>query len=100
MESLKIEFVLRLLAHGAQVRSQCGLSNRLGVIVIVLLPLHERLHVDRRDDLRLMAQLTQGSADKVCAEACLHADHTGWQLFKGIQERKALDLATKGNLAV
>ena len=76
------------------------LSNSLGVIVIVFLSLHERLHIDRRDDPRLVAQLTQGPADKMCAEACLHADHTRWQPFKGIHERQPLDLTAKGNLAV
>src|SRR6516225_10455508 len=98
MEGLKIELVLCLLAHGAQVRSQRRLSNSLGVIVIVLLSLHERLHIDRRDDPRLVAQLTQGPADKMCAEAS--SDHTRWQPFKGIHERQPLDLTAKGNLAV
>lgn len=62
---LEIELVLCLLAHGTQVRPQGCFSNRLGIVVIVLLPLHERLYVDRRDDPRLLAQLTQGTADKV-----------------------------------
>src|SRR6516165_4149992 len=100
MEGLKIELVLCLLAHGAQIRSQRRLSNSLGVIVIVLLSLHERLHIDRRDDPRLVAQLTQGPADKVCAEACLHADDARRQSFEGLHERQSLDLATKSNFAV
>ena len=66
MAGLEIELILRLLAHGTQVRPQGCFSNRLGIVVIVLLPLHERLHIDRRDNPRLMAQLTQGPADKVC----------------------------------
>ena len=76
------------------------LQQWLGIVVIVLLPLHERLYVDRRDDPRLMAQLTQGPADKVRAEACLHSDHTRWQLLEGLGQRQSLDLAPKSNLAV
>ena len=100
MEGLEVELVLRLLADDPQIRSQSGLRDRLGVVVVVLLPLYERLHIDRRDDPRLVTQLTQRPADKVGAEARLHADHARRQPFKGLQERQALDLATKSNLAV
>jgi len=58
--------ILCLLAHGAQVRPQGCFGNRLSVVVVVLLPLHERLHIDRRNNPRRMAQLPQGPADKVC----------------------------------
>ena len=33
--------------------------DRLGVVVVVLLSLGERLHIDRRNDARIMAQLPQ-----------------------------------------
>lgn len=59
MQGLKVELVLRLLAYDAQVGPQCGLCDRLGVVVVVLLSLDERLHIDRRDDPRLVTQLTQ-----------------------------------------
>ena len=59
MEGLKVELILRLLTHDAQVRPQRGLCDRLGVVVVVFLALHERLHIDRRDDPRLVTQLTQ-----------------------------------------
>jgi len=45
MAGLKIELVLCLLAHRTQVRPQGCFSNCLGIVVIVLLPLHERLYV-------------------------------------------------------
>src|SRR5664279_2743923 len=57
VECLKIELVLRLLAHDAQVRSQGCLGDRLCVVIIVLLPLHERLYIDRWNDPRLVAKL-------------------------------------------
>lgn len=59
MQGLKVELVLRLLAYDAQVGPQCGLCDCLGVVVVVLLSLDERLHIDRRDDPRLVTQLTQ-----------------------------------------
>ena len=47
-----------------------------------------------------MTKLPQGSADKVRAKACLHSDHTRWQLLEGLGQRQSLDLAPKSNLAV
>jgi hypothetical protein len=56
MTGLQIELVLALLFDPAQIRSQRCLGDRLGIIVIVLLPLDEGFDIDRRDDKRLMCQ--------------------------------------------
>ena len=64
MEGLEVELVLRLLAYDAQIRPQCGLCDRLGIVVVVLLSLYERLHIDRRDDPRLVTQMTQRPVTK------------------------------------
>lgn len=77
-----------------------GLCNGLGVVVVVLLSLHERLHIDRRDDPGLMAKLPQSTADKVHAETSLHADDAGRQSLEDLKERQSLDLATESDLAV
>ena len=53
---LQVELILALLLDEPQVRSQRRLGDRLGIVVVVLLPLHERLDVDRRDDPRLVPQ--------------------------------------------
>ena len=57
MQGLQVELILRLLLHDAQVGPQSRLGDGLGVVVVVLLALGERLDVDRRDDPRLMAEL-------------------------------------------
>jgi hypothetical protein len=57
-----VDFLLRQVA---QIRSQSRLSNRFGVVVIVLLPLHEEFDIDRRNDPRLMPQRAQRPADEV-----------------------------------
>ena len=90
MAGLEIELILGLLADGAQVRPQGCFSNRLGVVVVVLLPLHEWLHIDRRNNPWLVAQLTQSPANKVCAEARLHADDAQKELFEGLDQRQSL----------
>src|SRR5690348_9638559 len=69
MTGLQIELVLAFLLHCTQVRPQRGLGNRLGIVVIVLLPFNERSDVDRWDDPRLMAQSAEHSADKMRAQA-------------------------------
>ena len=75
-------------------------GDRLGVVVVVLLSLHERLHIDRRDDPRLVAELAQGAADEMGAEAGLHADDAWRQLLERLGERQPLDLAAERDLAV
>src|SRR5262249_35658576 len=100
MQGLEVELGLRLLAYDAQVRPRCGLGHCLGVVVVVLLSLDERLHIDRRDDPRLVTQLTQRPADKVGAKARFHADHARRQPPECLNQRQSLDLATESNLAV
>ena len=80
MQSLQIELILRLLLHDTQVRAQSRLGDRLGVVVIVLLALGERLDVDRRDDARRVPEPAQRAADEVGAEACLEPDDARRQL--------------------
>jgi hypothetical protein len=63
------------------------------------LSLYERLHIDRRDDPRLVTQLAQRPADKVGAETRFHADARG-EPSECLNERQSLDLTTKSNLAV
>jgi hypothetical protein len=67
MTGLQIELVLALLLDCTQVRPQRGLGDRLGIVVVVLLPFNERSDVDRRDDPRLMPQSAEHSADKMRA---------------------------------
>ena len=100
MTGLQIELILALLLDEAQVRAQRRLGDGLGIVVVVLLSLHERLDIDRRDDPRLVAQGAQGPADKVRAQARLHADDARRQLLERICESQPLDLPAEGNLAV
>jgi hypothetical protein len=51
MIGLQVQLVLGLLAHGAQVRAQSRFGDRLGVVVVVLLPLRERTRVLGRGKL-------------------------------------------------
>jgi hypothetical protein len=64
------------------------------------LSLYERLHIDRRDDPRLVTQLAQRPADKVGAETRFHADDARGEPSECLNERQSLDLTTKSNLAV
>src|SRR3954463_14235447 len=46
---LHIQLVLGLLPDHTQVRAQRGFCDGLGIVVVVLLSLHERLHVEGRN---------------------------------------------------
>ena len=100
MARLQIELVLRLLSDSSQVGPQGCFGDGLGIVVVVLLPLHERLHIDRRDDPGLVAELAQRAADEVRAQARFHADHARRQLLERVGERQPLDLAAERDLAV
>ena len=67
MTRLQVELVLALLLDEAQVRSQRRFGDGLGIVVIVLLALHERLDVNCRNDARLVSQCAQRPADEVRA---------------------------------
>ena len=56
-------------AHGRALRR---LADRLRVRRVVLLPFHERLHVDRRDQPHIVAELHNLSAPMVSARTGLH----------------------------
>jgi hypothetical protein len=58
----------------AQPRAGQRFANRRRVIGIVLLPLDEGLHIDRRDQLHRMTQRHQFAPPVMGRTACLHAD--------------------------
>lgn len=47
MARLQVELLPALVRHGAQVGAEGGFCDRLGVVVVGLLALHEGLHIDR-----------------------------------------------------
>jgi hypothetical protein len=94
------ETLSALLLDEPQVRSQRCFGDCLGIVVIVLLPLHEGFDVDRRDNPRLVPQRTQRPADKVRAQAGFHADDARRQLLEGVFESQSPDLPPQGNLPV
>src|SRR6516165_7216030 len=82
MAGLQVELILRLLADNAQIRPQGRLGDGFGIVVIVLLPLDERLDVNCRNDPRLMSERPQRSADEMRAEARFHADDARRQFLE------------------
>jgi hypothetical protein len=100
MTRLQVELVLALLLDHAQVWPQRCLRNRFGVVVVVLLTLHEGLGVDRRDDPRLVSQRAQHAADKVRAQTGFHPDDTARQVLECVFENQSPDLPADGDLAV
>ena len=99
MQGLKVELILIFLRDGPKIGPQRGFCDRLGVIIIVLLALVERLYVNRRYDPRLEPHAPQRSADKMGAEASLHAHDAAWELLKGGIQSQALDLLAYNQLA-
>jgi len=57
-----------------------------------LLPLDEGLHIGRRDQPHLVAQLADLAAPEVGAAAGFHRDNTGWQLVEERQHLRTTNL--------
>jgi len=61
----------------AHARSLRRFTDGFGICRVVLLPLHERLDVDRRDQAHTMAQLANLAGPIVRACTGFHGDDTG-----------------------
>jgi hypothetical protein len=62
------------------------LSDGLGIPVVVLVALEERLHVLGRDEAHVMAERLQLPADVVGPGAGLPADQAGWNVGQALRE--------------
>jgi hypothetical protein len=79
--------VFRLQRDKAHGRTQSGLDDRLGIGGIALLPLHERLHIDRWDQAHFMSELRERAPPAMRRRARLHGDDTSrreWEKFGGV----------------
>ena len=99
MQGLQIELILTLLSNRAQVGPKRRLCNGLCVVVVVLLALVERLHVDGRNDPRLETHSPQRPADEMGAETRFHTDNATGELLERRGKGKALDLPAQYQLA-
>ena len=77
---LQIKLFDRLGRHKPHGRPQDGLGNGFSVAEIVFVTLAEWLHELSRDELHIMAERQQLTAEMVGADASLHADQTGWHV--------------------
>ena len=82
MQGLQIKLILGFLANGSEVRSERCLGNGFGIVIVILLALQERLHVDRRDNPWLEAKLAEGAAHEMRAHAGFHPNDTARKLLK------------------
>src|SRR6266545_2817267 len=90
MQSQQIHLLWRLDRHEVHGRPLHRFRNRLGIAVVVLVTLEERLHVLRRDQTRVVAERCKLPADVMRARAGLHAD----QAARNIGET-AFELTTR-----
>lgn len=100
MKRLQIQLILRLLGDQLQVRAQRRFRNPLGVVVVILLPLHERLGVLGRNDAGLKPQLAQHAADEMRTQARFQADDATRQLLECRRQSQPSDLASQDNPAI
>ncbi len=80
--------------------AQRHFRNRLGIVVVFLLTLVERFHVNRWNDPGLKSQPTQGTADEMRAHTSFHPDDITRQTLKHRHQRQPLYLLSQHKLAI
>ena len=81
--------LLALHRNKAHVRTLRCLADRLGIGNIILLPLHERLHIGRGDQPNIMANPHQFARPVVCAAASLQRHQASGLILKEPQHLPA-----------
>src|SRR3954462_3949810 len=87
--------LLTLYGHEAHALSLCRLADRLCIGGIVLLPLHEWLHVSGRNEPHLMAELHQLAAPVMRASTGLHRHGARWLRSEELNQLLTRDTPTK-----
>jgi hypothetical protein len=89
-----------LLTATNRIVGRCAdLANRFGIRGVVLLPLHERLHVSRRNQTDDMAQSSKLTCPVMGAAAGLHRHYTRGLAGEERQNFLASQPLTEDNLA-
>jgi hypothetical protein len=91
MQRLNILLFDALLGDEGNVGLTCGRTNGLGIITIVLLPSHERLHILRTDDLHLVPELLKFTSPVECSGTCLDNNRASLDLSDHFQKLIAHD---------
>lgn len=81
--------VLRALnGHEVHIGPQCRLGNRCRIGGVILLPLDERVDVNRRDQPNLVSETLSEAPSEMAGRACFHRhDARGLRLHKLFQLR-------------
>ena len=82
MQRLQIELVLGLDRHESHGRPLHGFGDRFGILVIVLIGLHEGTDELRWNQPHFMPLRDQSCAKVMSATACFHANETGGRVGK------------------
>jgi hypothetical protein len=80
-----------LYGHEPHARPLRGFANRLGIDRVVLLSLHERFYVGRRDQPYLVAKLGELASPVMSTATCLQRDGTTRLGCKEIQQLSSAD---------
>src|SRR5260370_12046598 len=97
MQSREVHLLRRLDRHEAHCWSLHGFGNRLGIAIVVLVPLQERLPVLRRDQTNIMSKRCELAADVLSARTGLHADQADRNVYEPPLELTARDLLSQND---
>src|SRR5262245_18406921 len=87
--------VFRQGLREAGVVGRCGLSYRMGVSEIILVPLPKRLCIRGRNLLPIVTKRGKLTSNIVCRHSCFDANEAGWQVRKPRCDASARDLLSQ-----
>ena len=92
--------LLGLHRHKVHRRTLGGFGDRLGIRRVVLMPLHKRLDVDRRNQPYLVAELADLAAPVMRARARLHRHRAIRLRGNEVQELRPAQLLAEGHRTI
>ena len=95
MQRLQIQLLVGFGWNKASCRPLHGLSYRMGVSEIILVPLPKRLCIRGRNLLHIVTKRGKLTSNIVCRHSCFDANEAGWQVRKPRCDASARDLLSQ-----
>src|SRR6516165_1703076 len=95
MQRLQIQLLVGFGWNKASCRPLHGLSYRMGVSEIILVPLPKRLCIRGRNLLHIVTKRGKLTSNIVCRHSCFDANEAGWQVRKPRCDASARELLSQ-----
>jgi hypothetical protein len=95
VQRLQIQLLVGFGWNEASCRPLHGLSNRVGISEIILVPLPKRLRIRGWNLPHIVTKRGKLTSNIVCRHSCFDANEAGWQVRKPRGDASARDLLSQ-----